>query len=278
MQFPQIDPVMLHIGPFVIRWYAMAYIVGIYLGWQYCARLLKDNRLWIHTPPPIDSRQLEDLILWIGIGIVLGGRLGFIIFYMLVNPALRTEFTQNPFHALEIWKGGMSFHGGLIGVITVVTVYARKYKIDILRLADLIAPCVPIGLFFGRIANFINGELWGRPTHLQWGMVFPSAPDAMPRHPSQIYEAVLEGLFLFFILRFATFKLVSYTKPGGIFGLFLTGYALIRISLENVRSPDIGMPEFPLGLTMGMILSLPMLFTGLWLLWKNYEPLKLIQK
>jgi phosphatidylglycerol:prolipoprotein diacylglycerol transferase len=258
--FPKFDPVLIHIGPLAIRWYALAYIAGILLGWRYCARLVRDARLWTPITPPVTSLQIDDLVLWITFGVILGGRTGYIIFYG------RGQFDHDPMEMLRIWHGGMSFHGGLLGVTVAVIIYALINGVDMVRLGDLIAPCAPIGLFFGRIANFINGELWGRPTTLPWGIVFPSAPDDLPRHPSQLYEAGLEGLLLFLILRLASHRLRWLPRKGALLGVFLLFYGLFRISLENVRNPDIGMPDFPLGLTMGMILSIPMVLLGLGLI------------
>ncbi len=259
MPFPKFDPVLIHLGPLAIRWYALAYIAGILLGWQYCARLTRLTRLWRPLTPPATVGQIDDLVLWITFGVILGGRTGYILFYG------RGQFDHDPMEMLRIWHGGMSFHGGMLGVIVAIVIFALVNKIDMLRLGDLVAPCVPIGLFFGRIANFINGELWGRPTKLPWGVVFPSAPDnpPVPRHPSQLYEATLEGLLLFLILRWATHKARWLPRQGALVGLFLTFYGAFRIALEQVRNPDVGMPTFPLGLTMGMILSIPMVLIGL---------------
>jgi phosphatidylglycerol:prolipoprotein diacylglycerol transferase len=255
--FPKFDPVLVHIGPLAIRWYALAYIAGILLGWRYCARLIRDAKLWPPAAPPATALQIDDLVLWITLGVILGGRVGYILFYG------RGQFENDPMEMLRLWHGGMSFHGGFLGVIAAIVIFALVNRIDMLRLGDLIAPCVPIGLFFGRLANFINGELWGRPTSLPWGIVFPSAPDALPRHPSQLYEAGLEGIVLFVILRWATHRARWLPRKGAMVGLFMLFYGVFRISLENVRNPDIGMPTFPLGLTMGMILSIPMVLVGL---------------
>jgi len=255
--FPKFDPVLIHLGPLAIRWYALAYIAGILLGWRYCARLIRDARLWPPLAPPASVTQVDDLVLWITLGIIAGGRAGYVLFYG------RGQFDQDPMEMLRLWHGGMSFHGGLLGVIAASVIFARVNRIDMLRLGDLIAPCAPIGLFFGRLANFINGELWGRPTSLPWGVVFPNAPDGLPRHPSQLYEAGLEGLALFLILRWATHHARWLSRPGAATGLFMLFYGLFRIGLETVRNPDIGMPNFPLGLTMGMILSIPMALAGL---------------
>ena len=259
MPFPKFDPVLIHLGPLAIRWYALAYIAGILLGWQYCARLTRLTRLWRPITPPATVPQIDDLVLWLTLGVIAGGRLGYILFYG------RGQFSQDPMEMLRLWHGGMSFHGGMLGVIVAIVIFALVNKIDMLRLGDLVAPCVPIGLFFGRIANFINGELWGRPTKLAWGVIFPDAPDnpPVPRHPSQLYEAALEGLVLFLILRWATHKVRWLPRQGALVGLFLTFYGAFRIALENVRNPDVGMPTFPLGLTMGMILSIPMVLIGL---------------
>lgn len=257
MPFPEfLDPILVQIGPFAIRWYALAYVAGILLGWRYAVGLVKTPRLWGGQTPPITPEKIDDLILWITLGIIGGGRLGYVLFY---NPALIVE---NPIEILQVWNGGMSFHGGCLGVAIAVIVFAWRNKIDIRRLGDVVAPAVPLGLFFGRVANFINGELWGRVTDAPWGVIFPGA-GPYPRHPSQLYEAALEGLALFILLRLATHKCMWLQRRGAVAGLFLVGYAVFRASLENVRQPDAFMPNFPLGLTMGMMLSLPMLAAGL---------------
>ena len=261
-----------HIGPVGIRWYAIAYIAGIVLCWRYAVGLLRTPKLWGPTSPPATAAQLDDLVLWLTLAVIAGGRLGSVLFY---NTSM---IWTHPAEIFQIWNGGMSFHGALIGVAIALVAFARVHRIDLLRLADLVAPGVPFGLFFGRLANFINGELWGRPTHLPWGMVFcnktllheyGSCPAGMdPRHPSQLYEAALEGVLLFLILRWATDKAGWLQRQGAIVGLFLVCYGVFRIMLETVRNPDAEMPSFPLGLTMGMMLSAPMILAGLWLIWR----------
>jgi len=295
--FPAFDPVLVHLGPLAIRWYALAYIAGILLGWRYAVSLVKNPKLWGGKTPTLTPAQIDDLVLWITFGIILGGRIGYILFYMLATTAQRTDLFANPIVAVQIWNGGMSFHGALIGVGLALVLFARANRMlsvgKLLLIADLVAPCEPIGQFFGRIANFINGELWGRPTGLPWGMVFcsphirdannrvcpanvpaPGEPELMqgiPRHPSQLYEAALEGLLLFLVLRWATHHAKWLQREGAVTGLWLIGYGLIRLLLENVRNPDEGMPDFPLGLTMGMILSIPMILGGAFLLWRSFR-------
>lgn len=283
MPFPEFDPVLIQIGPLPLRWYALAYVAGIVLGWWYAARLAKTERLWAPRKSPVTSLQLDDLVLWITLGIILGGRLGYALFY---KPAMYAQlFTgQNLAERLELfqlWTGGMSFHGGLIGVCIAIVLYARRQKLNLLSVGDLIAPVVPIGLGFGRLANFINGELWGRVTDVPWAIRFcnqrimemhgfcPAGNE--PRHPSQLYEAGLEGILLFGVLSFAIWRLKLLSKPGYVTGLFLVGYGVIRALLEGVREPDVGMPDFPLGLTMGMMLSIPMILIGAWLVWRAWK-------
>jgi len=259
--FPNFDPVLIHLGPFAIRWYALAYIAGILLGWRYGVRLIRNARLWPPSGAPITAPQIDDLILWVTLGIIVGGRLGYVLFYG------RGAFLADPLEVVKVWHGGMSFHGGFLGVMIAIIGFARVNRVDMLRLGDLVAPCVPIGLFFGRIANFINGELWGRPTTLPWGIIFPGAPDALPRHPSQLYEAGLEGLILFVILRIATHRLHWLRLRGAVTGLFILTYGVFRIALENVRQPDAGFDHMPYGLTMGILLSAPMVLFGAGLIW-----------
>lgn len=259
MPFPHFNPVLLQLGPFAIRWYALAYVAGILLGWRYAVSLVRNARIWRGTAPIADERQVDDLVLWVALGVVVGGRLGSVLFY---NTSV---IWTDPLEIFKAWHGGMSFHGGLLGVIIALFFFSRANRIDILRLGDLTAPAVPIGLFFGRLANFVNGELWGRPTTLPWGIIFPRAGNE-PRHPSQLYEAGLEGIVLFSILRWATHGGKLLPRRGMITGLFLMFYGLARISLENVREPDRDMPHFPLGLTMGMMLSAPMVIAGLCLI------------
>jgi phosphatidylglycerol:prolipoprotein diacylglycerol transferase len=277
--FPEFDPILISIGPLPIRWYALAYVAGIVLGWWYAAKLVKTERVWAPGRPPINGAQLDDLALWITIGIILGGRLGYALFYKPVMFAqLFTGQTWGErLELLQMWTGGMSFHGGFLGVALAIVWFARKHDARLLSLSDLIAPVVPIGLFFGRLANFINGELWGRITDAPWAIRFCNARiletygycpagDA-PRHPSQLYEAGLEGLVLFGVLWLAVWKWRLLTKPGYVTGLFLFGYGLSRALLENVRQPDAGLENLPLHLTMGMILSTPMIVAGAWLIW-----------
>ena len=279
MPFPDFDPVLIHIGPFAIRWYALAYVAGILLGWRYATLLARRERLWPAGGSPATPAQVDDLVLWVTLGVILGGRLGYVIFYGgLSDPPI----WANPLDILKIWEGGMSFHGGAIGVAVAMLLFARANRMNVLKLSDLVAPVVPIGLFFGRLANFINGELWGRPTDVPWGVNFcndrlrslyggvcPNPPGDVSRHPSQLYEAGLEGLALFALLWFAVWKLGLLKRPGLVTGLFLLGYGVSRIAMETVREPDSFMPEALQGyITMGGLLSVPMILGGAWLIWR----------
>lgn len=328
IQFPNIDPVALHLGTLPIgdgirldlRWYALAYIVGLFLGWRWMVWLTRRERLWAPGRPALSVPQVDDFLFWATLGVIIGGRLGYVLFY---KPDM---IWTAPLQVPLIWEGGMSFHGGLIGVALAALWFARQRhvnedqfkaqaakravdkapagqereytrfgdkwlkkkdatelrekaktdKIDLLRLGDLVAAAAPIGLFFGRIANFINGELWGRPTDAPWGVVFcnerllgqygcPAGLEA--RHPSQLYEAALEGVALFAIINIATLKYESLRRPGLNTGLFLLCYGVFRALLETVREPDLHMPEALRGIvTMGMLLSIPMILIGAWLI------------
>ncbi|PJB71499.1 MAG: prolipoprotein diacylglyceryl transferase [Alphaproteobacteria bacterium CG_4_9_14_3_um_filter_47_13] len=260
LQFPDIDPVALALGPLEIRWYALAYLAGFLLGWQYALSLAGRDK----SGSSLDKKTIDDFLPWAIAGVILGGRLGYVLFY---QPRF---YWQDPLEALKIWHGGMSFHGGVLGVIFVMVVYAFLRKLPLLRLTDIICCTAPIGLFFGRIANFINAELYGRITNVPWGVVFPHGGD-LPRHPSQLYEAALEGLVLFLIL----FLLVHYTKlrdrPGFLSGLFLIGYGSARIFIEQFREPDSYLGFIAGHLTMGQLLCIPMILGGLFLLFYSHS-------
>jgi len=263
--FPDFDPFVfgLQWNGFGVRWYALAYVAGILLGWAYILRLAKASPLWGERGPVPTREQVDDLVLWVTLGVIIGGRLGSVLFY---DTAM---IWREPLEIFKIWKGGMSFHGGLIGVTVVLIAFARAQKLDPLLIGDLVAPAVPIGLFFGRIANFVNGELWGRPTDLPWGFVTKTS--VVPLHPSQLYEAALEGLLLFIILRFATHRFSQLQRRGALTGMFLMGYGVFRTAVETVRAPDAGLDNWPLGLTMGMVLSIPMFLIGLWLVLRSRD-------
>jgi phosphatidylglycerol:prolipoprotein diacylglycerol transferase len=259
MPFPDIDPIAFSIGPLAIHWYGLAYVAGILLGWAYARRLAANESLWPGNVSPISRTQLDDFIVWAALGVVLGGRLGYIFFYDL--PAV----LRSPVRALEIWNGGMSFHGGLTGTTIAMILFARRNAIPIWSLFDIVATVVPFGLFFGRIANFINGELWGRLTDVPWAVVFPTG-GPFARHPSQLYEAGLEGIVLLVVLAALVYGMRALKSPGFITGVFVCGYALSRIFVEFFREPDAQL-GYLLGtnwLTMGMVLSSPMILLGLW--------------
>jgi phosphatidylglycerol:prolipoprotein diacylglycerol transferase len=253
--FPVFDPIALQIGPIAIRWYALAYIGGIVLGWIYARALIKNERLW-GGPAPISLAQMDDFILWVTVGIILGGRSGYVLFYNL------PFFLQNPAAMFKLWEGGMSFHGGFMGCVVAVMWFARRNGISILSLGDIVTAVGPIGLFLGRLANFINSELWGRVTDasLPWGIVFPNG-GPLPRHPSQLYEAALEGIVLFTILA-VMIRMGALRRPGLILGSFIAIYALARIASELFREPDAQLGFLWGGLTMGMLLSVPMIVAG----------------
>lgn len=258
LPFPNIDPVLISIGPLAIRWYALAYIVGILLGWLYARTLIRNDALW-RGRAPLTVANFDDFIIWVTFGIILGGRLGYVLFY---NPA---HFAANPLEIVQVWGGGMSFHGGFAGCVIAVLLFARSAKIPVLLLGDLTCAVAPIGLFLGRIANFINGELWGRPTDVAWAFVFPGA-GPLPRHPSQLYEAALEGLVLFIVLAIAV-RMGALKRPGLTIGLFAIVYALGRSFCEFFREPDPQLGFLWGGLTMGMLLSIPLFLAGIAFVW-----------
>lgn len=253
--YPDIDPILLQVGPIAIRWYALAYIAGILLGYQYIKTLNRQT-----TPPLIAPKPLEDMVTWAIISIMLGGRLGYVLFYNA------EYYLKHPSEIIAIWKGGMSFHGGLMGVMIGFYLYARHFKIPYVSLMDKVACAAPIGLFFGRLANFINGELYGRVTDVPWAMVFPNG-GILPRHPSQLYEAALEGLVLFAVLYGCTRSARLKAKAGVLSGIFLISYALARTCVEQFREPDQQLGYFFGGaVTMGQMLSAPMLLMGCYLI------------
>jgi phosphatidylglycerol:prolipoprotein diacylglycerol transferase len=251
--FPAIDPVAIAIGPFVVRWYALAYIAGLLLGWRYCL-ILADR-----PPRLVERRDIDDFLVWATLGVVLGGRIGYVLFYQL------GYYLQHPIEALYLWHGGMSFHGGALGVTIAILLFTRLRQLPVLAFSDIIAEAIPIGLFFGRIANFINGELFGRETDVPWAMVFPNG-GPVPRHPSQLYEAVCEGLLLFLLLLFAEHR-GARRWPGIVTGLFLIGYAVARMSGELFRQPDAQLGFLVFGTTMGQLLSIPVLIAGILFIW-----------
>ncbi len=250
-----LDPVLLSIGSFHLRWYSLAYIGGILLGWWYLLRLIAQ------PGAPMARRHADDFVTYATLGIILGGRLGYVIFY---NPG---HYLANPLEILSLWEGGMSFHGGAIGVMLAILLFARRNSLDWLRVHDYIACVVPIGLFLGRLANFINGELWGAETAVPWGVIFPEG-GPVARHPSQLYEALLEGAVLFAALAYAFWRTQARYQPGKLVGIFLAGYGTARFLIEFVREPDAQLVGFAAatGLHMGQWLSLPMIVGGAWLI------------
>ncbi|MCK5090693.1 MAG: prolipoprotein diacylglyceryl transferase [Hyphomicrobiaceae bacterium] len=265
--FPDIDPVAVQIGPIAIKWYGLAYLAGLLLGWLYIRRLLSQTKLWADDRPPFLPQKVDDLLIYMVAGVLIGGRLGFVLFY---EPSY---YLENPLDIFAVWKGGMAFHGGLFGSGVAIWIFSRRNGINPWSTSDLCTATVPIGIFFGRIANFINGELFGRPTDAPWGMVFPEArlhyPDVEPtaRHPSQLYEAMLEGLLLFIVLRILTHYYGALKRPGLVSGTFLVGYALARSTAELFREPHFAHSLNIEPLTVGIAYSIPMLLLGLFVIY-----------
>jgi len=248
--FPAIDPVLIAIGPFAIRWYALAYIAGLLIGWRYMRVLA------VKTPVAARPEDVDDFLVWATLGVVLGGRLGYVLFY---RPGY---YLDNPLEILAMWQGGMSFHGGILGVTAAGIAFVRRRKIAALPFADRLACAAPIGLFFGRLANFVNGELWGRVADVPWAMVFPRG-GPFARHPSQLYQAALEGLLLFVLLYALQRNDSLRARPGLLTGVFLAGYGLVRMFGEVFRGPDAHIGLLAFGTTWGQWLSLPMVAIGL---------------
>ncbi|MDF1727211.1 MAG: prolipoprotein diacylglyceryl transferase [Sulfitobacter sp.] len=276
---PEIFAITLFGTEFALRWYALAYIVGILVGWRLVVAAVRRPRLWPHDQPVMDDQKVEDFLFWVILGVILGGRLGYVLFY---QPAY---FLSNPAEILQVWQGGMSFHGGALGVIIAGLLYTGRHRIARLSVADMVSLGLPPGLLLGRLANFINAELWGRPTDLPWGVIFPGeAAQYCPqvaglcaRHPSQLYEALLEGLLLGALLIWLVWRRGAFKRPGLVCGTFLAGYGAARFLVEFFRQPDaqfvspgnplgLALQVNGLGLTMGQLLSLPMILVGLWLI------------
>lgn len=253
LTYPTIDPVLIEIGPFAIRWYALSYIAGILLAWRYMVVLAR------RSPVGITKAHTDDFIVWATLGVVLGGRFGYVIFYKA------DYFLDHPLEAFAVWQGGMSFHGGLLGVIFAIWLFSRLRKYPWIAIGDIVACTAPIGLCLGRIANFINGELYGRVTDSSLGMVFPGG-GPLPRHPSQLYQAALEGLLLFLILAWLASRPGIFERRGFLSGVFLVGYGIARPVAEFFREPDAHIGFLTWGTTMGQWLSLPLLAIGIWLI------------
>lgn len=282
--YPDISPELFSISvmgmEFALRWYALAYIAGILLGWRLVVGAVRRPALWRDETPAMTEKQVEDLLFWAILGVIFGGRLGFVLFY---QPAY---YMANPLEILQVWQGGMSFHGGLLGVVVASIAFSLRHRLRILSVGDLLCMAAPAGLLLGRIANFVNAELWGRPTDLPWGVIFPGAAaqdcpgvaGLCARHPSQLYEALLEGLVLGAVLLWLGYRRGAFKSPGRIIGWFLIGYGTARFAVEFVRQADAQFmaPGNPLGhavqfgagygLSMGQLLSLPMIAIGLVLL------------
>ncbi|WP_069300864.1 prolipoprotein diacylglyceryl transferase [Neptunicoccus sediminis] len=284
LPFPDIDPVLISFDimgfTLAIRWYALAYIAGFLLAWGWANRALRRDYLWMGNTPPMTPKHTEDFLTWAIIGVILGGRLGYVLFYS------KGAYLDDPAMILRVWEGGMSFHGGFAGVVVAALLYARKHFIPVFSLGDILAIGVPIGLGLGRVANFINGELWGRPTTAPWGVVFPNTPacpvgwteSVCARHPSQLYEALLEGVILFALLGYLAYRRGWLKTPGALTALFFAGYGLSRFVVEFFRQGDSQFTDFSnpwghvlrfgqnpdsFGLTMGQLLSLPMIAFGI---------------
>jgi phosphatidylglycerol:prolipoprotein diacylglycerol transferase len=263
--FPDLglSPVALHIWRFDLRWYSLAYLAGIFIGYWYLLRLIKK------PGSPMGRQHADDLVFYAALGIILGGRIGYVLFYNL------GEYLRHPIEIVKLWDGGMSFHGGVIGTSLGIIYFARKEKLSWLRIHDYVACCAPIGLFFGRLANFVNQELWGAPTTVPWAIRFVEVNQfgqrylGPPRHPSQLYEAFLEGIVLFCILAWMFWKTQARFEPGKLVGAFLFFYGIFRFGIEFIREPDSQLAHFAqaTGLHMGQWLSLPMIIGGLWLMW-----------
>ncbi len=283
LPFPQIDPVLVHLGPVAIRWYALAYIAGIVIAWWGVVRVLRNKKLWAPPPfngkPPATEDDIGDLVVWATFGVILGGRLGWVLIYGVILCSVTPQyaafcdglplgFITDPIRIIAAWEGGMSFHGGLLGVAIAVWLFCRRRKLQLLAVADLVSAFAPIGLFFGRLANFINGELWGRPSDASWAMIFPRDPYHLPRHPSQLYEAALEGILLFILMKIALRLFRAHQRPGLLAAIFFAGYGTFRFICEFFREPD---TQFIGPVSMGMALSIPVWLTAGALFWLAYN-------
>lgn len=253
--YPEISPIIVQIGPLALRWYSMAYLFGILFGWWLAAKRIKKYQI------PLTKNNLEDIVFYFTLGVILGGRLGYVLAYGT------EKFWINPLEIFAVWHGGMSFHGGIVGVIIAMYLAAKHVNFSFLKLTDFTAPLVPVGIFLGRLANFVNDELWGRVTNVAWAVRFPNG-GYLPRHPSQLYEACLEGVVLFVILNLMWTNKQCRERKGFISGAFLLGYALFRMLLEQFREPDAQLGFLWSGVTMGQLLSLPALLGGVYLLSK----------
>lgn len=253
-----LSPVALDLGFFQLRWYALSYIAMILLGWRYLLVLVSQ------PGAPMARRHVDDFVFYATLGVILGGRLGYSIFY-------QPDMWSNPIQVLKLWQGGMSFHGGFIGVMVAIILFVRQYQLDFVRVCDYIACTTPFGLFLVRLANFVNGELYGRPTDVPWAMIFPTSGDNLPRHPSQLYEAGLEGLLIGAVLYVLFWKTDARYRPGRLVGTGLVLYGVIRFSLELLRQPDKGLENLSWGLTMGQTLSIPMIVLGAYFLLRSWR-------
>ena len=258
LPFPNIDPVLFSVGPLSVHWYGIGYVIGILFAWWYGKKLVNNARLWPNNNAPMDPLALDDFVLWAALGVVIGGRIGYVLFYNF------SFYISNPLEIPAVWDGGMSFHGGILGTTVAMILFAKKRGIPVWSMFDTIAAGVPIGLGVVRIANFINSELWGRVSDVSWAVYFPNG-GSLPRHPSQLYEAALEGFVLFFVLALLIWKGNKLKAPGFIAGAFVAGYGLSRILVEFFREPDAQLGYLVGGwMTMGMVLSVPMVLLGVW--------------